>query len=143
MNRYLFLDVDGVLNCNRDYQVYVPSGLVINQEKCRNLVNALKDIDVKWILSSTWRLNQSSIEYLNQFIPIHDITPKLNNRARGYEIDTYMEKNPCDRYVIVDDDSDMLMHQLPWFVQTTVEHGLTGSHIHRIQYLLEHGYKAR
>lgn len=37
---------------------------------------------------------------------------------RGHEIKNWLEKNPVDNYVILDDDEDMLEEQLNNFVLT-------------------------
>lgn len=133
VNRYLFLDVDGVLNCKRDYQVVTKvGGPILNQEKCAILLKGLEGLGVKVVLSSTWRKFSEDVEFLQTFIPIYSKTPDTG-KERGYDIKTWLDSNPSGKYVIVDDDGDMLLEQLPHFIQTTFEDGLTESHVHRIR----------
>lgn len=51
--------------------------------------------------------------------PIHDITPYMRSRHRGSEIQEWLDKQTEPyRYVIFDDDTDMLDSQLPYFIQS-------------------------
>lgn len=138
MNRYLFLDVDGVLTCKRDYDVVVVGHPVLNKVKCEMLVKGLAGMDVSIILSSTWRMKESDIKFLVEYVPIHGLTPILNAH-RGTEIKHWLDGHPPGNYAIVDDYGDMLHEQLPFFVQTTWEDGLTESHVYRIKWILENG----
>jgi hypothetical protein len=47
-----------------------------------------------------------------------DVTPVLNTH-RGEEIEYWLQENWVDRYCIIDDDSDMLPEQMPYFVKTS------------------------
>jgi hypothetical protein len=59
-------------------------------------------------------------------------TKRLSGDAyngRGSEIAEWLSRHPeVDRYAIVDDDSDMLPEQVPFFVQTSFETGMTDEH---------------
>lgn len=51
-------------------------------------------------------------------------------KERGYEIKSWLQKhNNITRYVIVDDNNNMLESQQPYFVQTESNIGLT-KHYH-------------
>lgn len=51
--------------------------------------------------------------------PIYDVTPYMRSRHGGSEIQEWLDKQTEPyRYVILDDDSDMLDWQLPYFIQT-------------------------
>ena len=50
---------------------------------------------------------------------------KSRPATRGEEIAAYLKDNPCDNYVILDDDRDMLPSQQAHFVPINDEFGLT------------------
>ena len=140
--KILFLDVDGVLNCKPDYDARYPdmnSVLLINQLLVERLQQVLKDTGAQVVMSSTWRKTRGGREFLEECgIPILDITD-CNGPRRGDEIQRWIDlHSPMDdfTYAIVDDDSDMLDHQLPRFVRTEFETGLTEQAAYRLTYNL-------
>lgn len=135
MKRYLFLDVDGVLNNHRwsmarSGQPHEPDRVFDNQidPACvfvlRELVDAL---EAEVVLSSTWR-GHTRTEAALARAGVPDWigrTPQLDSRVRGHEIAYWMRENgvTADQVVILDDDDDMA-HLLPRLVQTDAEFGL-------------------
>lgn len=144
----LFLDMDGVLNCTWTFvdrskeltglsKTIIPCPpdpvdpkLIANL----NLVTSAFPNGIDIVISSTWRKNykpakMSEIlqrEGLRNFTVI-GATPVLHQR-RGIEIREWLLDNPevnAGNWCIVDDDSDMLPLQLPRFVKTTFDDGLT------------------
>lgn len=96
--------------------------------------------DAKIVISSTWRCKE--LQYMKNLwqsrgLPgeIIDVTPTMvderlciqyphNGRAdRGYEIQQWIEEWGPEKYVILDDDSDMLPHQT--FVRCKTDIGIT------------------
>lgn len=76
----------------------------------------------KIVVSSTWR-SDSNLQEVFTLVgikePIYDVTPYMRSRHRGSEIQEWLDKQTEPyRYVILDDDSDMLDCQLPYFIQT-------------------------
>lgn len=76
----------------------------------------------KIIVSSTWR-SDSNLQEIFTLVgikePIYDVTPYMRSRHRGSEIQEWLDKQTEPyRYIILDDDSDMLDCQLPYFIQT-------------------------
>ena len=136
--KVLFLDIDGVLNHENHYKWLMetdePTPLQrvypyseFNPESCKILNRIIKETGCKIVLSSSWRLdgiNRMNILFKHFGLPrIYDITPSLCERfgslCRGKEIDKWLSEHPeVNKYVIVDDDSDMEEHQLPYFVKT-------------------------
>lgn len=133
--KILFLDIDGVLNSVR-------SAIALNGYPCRErchekfdkvalalIRQACKKTGAKICLSSTWRIGIKNILKFGKELdlPIIAKTPQLfMSRRRGREIQEWLEDNQkvvC-KYAIVDDDSDMLKEQLPFFVQTDNYEGL-------------------
>jgi hypothetical protein len=57
-----------------------------------------------------------------------DVTPVFEDAddVRGYEIQAWLDLHPgVTRYAILDDDCDMLLHQLPNHFRTVSELGIT------------------
>lgn len=136
--KVLFLDIDGVLNHENHYKWLMetdePTPLQrvypyseFNPVSCQILNKIIEETGCKIVLSSSWRLDgihRMNILFKHFGLPqIHDITPSLCERfgslCRGKEIDKWLSEHPeVTKYVIVDDDSDMEEHQLPYFVKT-------------------------
>jgi hypothetical protein len=96
-----------------------------------------KETDAKIVLSSTWRITNTAQECADGLtLPIFDCTPRLNGK-RGLEIYTWLNAHPeVTRYAIVDDDSDMLDEQKPYFVQTNFKDGLSMDNFECLKHLL-------
>lgn len=131
--KVLFLDIDGVLNSHRSVVALngyphdvTPAGLAQFDMIAVSLLRGLcKAGGIKVVLSSTWRLDKDW-ERIGPTLglPIIDRTPILWG-ARGKEIASWLDDKPVERYAILDDDSDMLPEQTPYFVKTQHEDGLT------------------
>lgn len=150
--KILFLDIDGVLNNEEDFvQQYKMRGTnVIGQPRLNLLRTILEKTQCKIVLSSTWRLYDWRSDLEVHGFPTNEIigcTPNLfqidSRIRRGTEIHEYLAENfprcedPSDpkyleSFCIVDDGSDFLSYQLPFFVQTNFEEGLTPADTERI-----------
>lgn len=99
---YIFTDIDGVLNTvtRNDW----------NPVSCDLYDNLCQEFDLRPVITSTWRVNHSKkdlqriFEYQGITTEIHDVTPVLNE-GRGLEILEFLRENPCDGYVIIDDNT--------------------------------------
>lgn len=132
--KVLFLDVDGVLNSTRTLVAFngYPQGLydahlAMFDQVALGLVRGLcRQADVKVVISSAWRKDftwQQIGERLE--LPTIGQTPMLLG-CRGLEINAWLAKNEgVERYAILDDHADMLAEQMPYFVQTSGEEGLS------------------
>lgn len=119
--KYIFLDVDGVLNHHETYKKKQINSLYSDLDsECLALFSKLvHSIDhVHIVLSSSWRLIESDMHRLEasfkEFgIPKWiDITPYLEyeqGRTRGKEISQWLKENHIckDQIIILDDNSDM------------------------------------
>ena len=127
--RVLFLDIDGVVNCETTPGRDV--GRLCIDPRLASLVRGIADAvpDLKVVLSSSWReVPRSRARIDKQVVPCFDATPVINEAddVRGYEIQAWLELSPgVRRYAILDDDTDMLPHQLPNFFRTSTETGMT------------------
>lgn len=142
MKKLIFLDIDGVLNVistERD-----EFGAIFQEPFISNLKYIIDKTDAKIVISSTWRASGFDIMqemWKKRNLPgeIYAITPSstiliedddlpfefYDEVFRGHEIDFFI-KQECDtfpdedfRYVIIDDDNDMLEIQRSCFVRTS------------------------
>ena len=125
--KVIFLDIDGVLNV-------IPQGndrfgAIFHEHFVDNLKRIIDETGAKIVISSTWRMSglPGMIEmWEERNLPgeVIGITPNFMWRTgstlqRGKEIDAYLDEHPeIEKYVIIDDDSDMEPHQLENFVMT-------------------------
>lgn len=133
--KVLMLDIDGVLNSTRtqvafygyphsfsaaDMVKFDPVALALVRRLCR-------DSGCKVVLSSSWREQFRCDEVAEALdLPVIGATPQGDYFTRGHEIAAWLERHPeVTRYAIVDDCEPMLDHQLPFFVQTDPNVGLS------------------
>lgn len=127
MDKIIFLDIDGVLNCSKtfdessgikkaynqllkdktDYHLLLQETLLdIDIDKLSLLKNITDLTDAKIVISSSWRLLRLYPlveEYLITYgLPVVGTTKKMKNR--GEEINNFIEENQVKRYVILDDE---------------------------------------
>jgi len=142
MDKYLFLDIDGVLNCRDDFKKSEESCYVLCRKKIEILNRIVFETNCKVVLSSAWRIG-SGYEETKKLLKDHGAKFKLigrtgNNDTRGNEIGDWMQENRVldDQIAIIDDDvRDMgnLMHRT---VKTSFDTGITEEHANQIIELL-------
>ena len=116
---YIFLDVDGVLNCRADWRIPFTVNIKCVKvfaeivKRCRK-----KYGEVSVVVISTWRAGysktgNSAIQYirleniLEEYgIPIEGITP-VSDKGRQAEVEYYIRRNNVEKYIILDDDESM------------------------------------
>lgn len=137
INKVLFLDCDGVINCEGTFKKNQESFTIIDQYMAFLVGKIVLDTDCKVVLSSSWRHMPEGVKEIEKHVvPIFDCTgnepyddnlpPGTGNCQRGREIKAWLDKHPeVRRYAILDDDSDMLKEQFPNFFKTTWLEGLT------------------
>ena len=115
MEKIIFLDIDGVLNCSTT-KSRLRSMVFVDEEKIELLADIIKATDAKVVLTSTWRLgalwpdapalredfNDLEIELNKHNVFISDVTKKLGDRGR--EISIWLKSHEECNYVILDDD---------------------------------------
>lgn len=132
--KIIFLDIDGVLNVisqGRD-----EFGSIFHKHLENNLRKVIEATGAKIVISSTWRMNgleamQSMWLKRGLAGEVIDVTPDCAQLVsygtmeyydaveRGHEIQDWLDKHPeVTRYVIFDDDNDMLQSQRANFVRT-------------------------
>ena len=117
MDKIIFLDIDGVLNCVtdnipseylHDLQKIAQTGI---NDRCASVLNnIIKKTNAKIVISSSWRTYFSLDElkeifkYKNIKATILGITPsRFSNYDRGQEIRWWLEDHYVKSYVIIDD----------------------------------------
>lgn len=136
--KIVFLDVDGVLNCQGTFTKDRNAHFPIDPYMAFLVGKIQLETDCKVVLSSSWRHHVESADYIhNRVVKLYDRTgdePHDPNRPsgaencqRGREIKAWLDnhKYKVERYAILDDDSDMLPEQQPNFFKTQWLVGLT------------------
>ena len=134
--KVLFLDIDGVLNTHKTRLLH--GNVFINSVGVKDkldpygslFIKRLTQHGIQIVLSSAWRGGKRFAEEKERAFsfPIIDRTPShpFPGSIRGDEIKVWLDKHPeVTHYYIVDDDPDMLQEQLPNFVQTKHQEGIT------------------
>ena len=136
--KIIFLDIDGVLNVRR--QGRDRFGSLFHAEFVKALKHIIDNTGAKIVISSSWRFNglaEMKEMWSHRNLPgeVIDITPFtaqyekgegssfMERCERGCEIREWLKTNPCEDYVILDDDSDMLPSQMDRFVKCAGDDG--------------------
>lgn len=154
--RVIFLDIDGVLNCDHTRQK-IPGTTFhgIEDNKVDLLQRLVQTCGAEIVLSSDWKIgwepidkdkNDSHANYLDMKLAqyglaILDKTPDSNSRfSRGQEIRQWLdEQDNVTDYVILDDErfGDFSDNKLgSHFVQTSWKDGLQKNNIRKAQKIL-------
>lgn len=153
MSTVLFLDVDGVLNNIGVFRDKRFGPIPLDHECIRRLHDVVRATGCKIVLSSAWRgapdlerkLAGDMVWKVFRTLGTKRTNPRHKDGStkrlwtkRGEEIAEWLSRHPeVERYAIVDDDSDMLPEQMPFFVQTSAETGgLKKRHANRLIKLL-------
>lgn len=143
--KVIFLDVDGVLNSEMSRNKDKSSNWMENEVSeihLKELKRIVEETGAKIVLSSSWRIDHPKHTGRDKIVDpllkvlvtkmgiygleIMDVTPDLLGKARGFEIKSWLdEHSEVEKFVILDDDRDMLEEQMPYFVNTTFKFGLT------------------
>lgn len=153
--KILFLDVDGVLNSHNFYKNEPQHEQIENLKKeypglessvywelscfdkkaVERLNRLLEETNCYLIVSSTWRLDSNlptTFKRVGIKHKIDGITPYLPGKYRGNEIKQFLDNIKGKyTYCILDDDSDMLPEQEPYFIHTSIEIGLTEDDVNK------------
>jgi len=144
----IFLDIDGVLCTHRQHVAKGHKGLMsmLDPVALCFLERLCKDHKVKIVISSTWRLGTDYFFFDNVFsasgyshidFVYPDYCTKQLTGIRGLEIEEWLSRHPeVQKYCIIDDDSDMLDYQLPFFVQTDALNGMLLEHYLKVMEIL-------
>ena len=139
---YYFLDIDGVLNKESDWQV----PFTINPECAACFVMLLKkDKDPHVVLSSTWRhgitnsgikapKDNNFLEKLEKYGIIIEGSTPISNKTRQEEIEYYIRRNGIKDYLVLDDDESLFPRPEDICIYlTNYKAGLTVADVRAIQ----------
>ena len=110
--KYIFLDIDGVLNCGTGVYSF------LHKDKVKMLSEIVKTTGAKIVLVSSWKdewfkeeksLNGAHAKVIDKIfaefgIEVFDKTEDNNSWKRGKGIDDYLKKHPAEKWIILDDD---------------------------------------
>jgi Swiss Army Knife RNA repair-like protein len=134
--KVIFLDIDGVLNCEKTAN---PRKLpyVVDRRLLARLKRLLNRTRAKVVLTSTWRYDPAGLFSAKRCgVPFIDVTPDMPKRPRRDEIYTWLRKHPkVTRFAVIDDEDDEL-DELPLF-QPSATTGLTERIIHCVAKYLD------
>ena len=154
MANILFLDIDGVLNTTamvRGDTHSLDSVHLMSKKRVLMLNDFTEQTGCKIVISSTWRKRtlEATIDHLKPFGitgEIVGVTPKLSLAPRGLEIATWIDdhgvlfdinNNMKNTYVILDDDSDMLLNQANNFISVDPWVGITPQTLFKTAQILD------
>src|SRR3954454_21152891 len=123
--KVIFLDIDGVLNCDktpnpRDFPYIVDKRLLARFKKL------LERTGAKVVLSSSWRCDPVGLFAAKYWgVPFLDVCPDMPKSPRRAEVLAWLARHPkVTRYAVIDDEDDGL-DDLPLF-QPSSQTGITG-----------------
>lgn len=157
MKKILFLDIDGVLVTRWSLKQQSGTRAPLDPQCLNHLDRIIKETNCEIVISSSCRQKdlESTIELFKKYdfhkkivgITIRGYESVIKGHhlpiPRGVEIKAWIDKNiryikekgfvdNDYRYCILDDDSDMLLEQAPYFVKTEFETGLQEIHANQV-----------
>lgn len=149
--RLVFLDFDGVLNCETTRENNPHGNTGIERRLVERLNTLCRRTGADIVVSSAWR-RYFAVDELRTMLQAHGLspavkilgaTPNLFYEPRGMEIDAWLKKHGHEvrSFVILDDHGDMA-HHYARLVQTNPAVGLRDRDIEAAQRLLIKGRAA-
>lgn len=146
MERYIFLDIDGVLNTERSYRHYVATiqswrdsyGPFFDTQAVDNFRKIIQATAAETIITSSWK--RKGLDAMHTLWSLREmpgillgVTPEnISNDycSRGMEIKKWLSQNGHDeeescKYVIIDDSAFFLPEQMPYLIKTSSSIGLS------------------
>ena len=141
----VFLYIDGVLNCRRDWSV----PYTLNKDCLDNFAWCFCETNIKIILTSSWRAGFVSPGNSRNSIQIQKLESELSKRgfriggtvgvgtpSRAKAIEIFLSKYP-EQYIILDDDlSEFGNKMIPNLYLTDCKTGLTPKDVKKIRKML-------
>lgn len=158
--KYIFLDVDGPINTNRNIRIQHALGkstcsyyIELPRKKILNIKEIVNNTGAKIVVSSSWRLGFEGIKpssaYLNlerqlnkYHVFLEGWTP-YHDDGRGVEISLWLNdfeqiNGYIPDYIIIDDDDFDIQQHKGRIIKTSAEFGLCEEHIRKAIYLLNY-----
>jgi hypothetical protein len=122
--KVIFLDIDGVLNCDKTPN---PRGFpyIVDKKLLARFEKLLQRTGAKVVLSSTWRCDPVGLFAARHYgVPFIGTCPDKRRSSRCKELLAWLKAHPnVTRYIVLDDEDDEL-DDLPLF-QPSASTGLT------------------
>ena len=141
----VFIDIDGVL---AHFRTTFASGHwphnLDNMDQfddiaIKMLQRLTREFDVKFVVSSTWRMNFTYQQIGKAFnLPTIGSTDQ-GSGIRGDQIKRWLDVNPTNIYAILDDSQDMRPEQMSFLVLCDCDNGMTAKNYEDLKYVLEGG----
>lgn len=145
--KYLFLDIDGVMNSFDDYNMTGKEFLkklndisfILNKKQINILNQIIEEYNPIIILSSYWRTRYSTKE-INKIFKQNDFIGEIQDKTdekgeehkeRWAQIKRYIDKHNVKNFIILDDDR--LGNEANNHIKTNPYIGLTNKHIKEIK----------
>ena len=130
--KVIFLDVDGVLNTHNLISKFGHD--FIDDILVALIARIVRETEAKIVLSSTWRKYEKDKNLVSAALAPHELelfdsTPIIDRRIdnswsmRSDEIQDWINKNPVEKFAIIDDDFDANIEGS--FFQTDEDVGIT------------------
>ncbi|MDO8640218.1 MAG: HAD domain-containing protein [Nitrosarchaeum sp.] len=137
----IFLDIDGVFCTLRSHYAYNNNELLEPWDPtcCQMIRRLCLKYDLKIVCSSSWRNDPKCksffekyelLEFLHDDWRTKDI---LRAECRGQEVAEWLTRHTDVSYIIIDDDSDFLKDQLPFFVKTAGYDGFSAHNYQQVE----------
>lgn len=138
--KYVFIDIDGVLNCGSTGARNPYGNAGIEKKKLDLLKKIVDETEAEIVLISDWRLSflphdefPEMADYITKKLSSVGLTLQLVSDVPRYEdradeIRRWFEKHPCKGFVILDDDDFSGYHDadlMPHWIRTQYRKGLT------------------
>lgn len=143
-SKYIFLDIDGVINTDENTQHHITNGYSTSSHRIRlpketiyQLKRVVSSTRAKIIISSNWRKDFVALNNLrNQFnryglsfcgiIPTFDCDSARGRECKWYIDQIYETERRYPNYIIIDDQiCDLLPFHKGHIIQTDPQYGLT------------------
>lgn len=126
----LFLDFDGVVTAINRIWVVDHNNHGISRESVMLIADLIRKYKLRVVITSVWRGDFEDAKSASSALTLlglpsycayegdHRTDHSKHGEKRGTQIDAWLAKHPeyVDKYIIVDDDHDMLPHQMPFFI---------------------------
>ena len=134
--KVIFLDIDGVLNCEmtRNPRKFP---YVVDKKLLTRLQKLLKRTGAKVVLSSSWRCDPVGLLAAKHWgVPFIDVCPDKPKSPRCKEMMAWLSADPkVTRYAVIDDEDDEL-DEMPLF-QPSAKTGITPSIVRGVERYLK------
>ena len=140
--KYIFLDIDGVLNASGDKEI-VFNMMEVN--KLNMFISFALEINANVVITSSRRIYTEEVKMiklaLSKINSVSVLSEERLHKHRGKEIEWYIKENKIDDFIIFDDNDDMISSNVllkDHFILVDYIVGLTKEDIIKARNILNH-----